>query len=117
MRDKKGARYHRDRIIRKIREAHVKLDRLEAEEARSSYREKLQTAENLLSTRGGVRGGLNTKNVRPAPFNKHLNGKLGGETKTPEKKQKPSERLRDLQSRSEETKKRANQLSNETGSE
>ena len=116
-RDKKGARYHRDRITREIGEARTKLDRLEAEEARSSYREKLQTAENLLSTRGGVRGGLNTKNVRPAPYNKHLNGKLGGETKTPEKKQKPSERLRDLQSRSEETKKRANQLSNETGSE
>ena len=56
-----------------------------------------------MSNTGDVRGVLN--DVRPAPFNKHLNGKLDGEIKTAEKKQKPSERLRDLQSQSEATKK------------
>ena len=108
----KSAKRHLDRINDEIREAQIKLDHLEAEEARSLFSERVHNAKKLLSKSGDVRGVLNANNVRPAPFNKHLNGKLDGEIKTAEKKQKPSERLRDLQSQSEATKKKINQLRN-----
>lgn len=114
-RAKKGAKKHLNRIKQEIRDAHAKLDRLEAEEARSLLPDRVRNSLKHLSNTGDVRGVLNANNVCPAPFNKHLNGKLGHEIKSTEKKQKPSERLQDLQSRSEETKKRANQLRNDAG--
>lgn len=116
-RAKKGAKKHLDRIKQEIRQARTKLDRLEAEEARSLHSDRVRNALKHLSNTGDVRGVLNANNVRPAPYNKHLNGKLGHEIKSAEKKQKPSERLQDIQSRSEETKKRANQLRNNAGGE
>ena len=116
-RAKKGAKKHLDLIKQFIREARVKLDHLEAEEARSLLSGRVLNANKLLARFGGVRGAVNANNVRPAPFNKNLNGKLDGEIKTAEKKQKPSERLRDLETRTEETKKLVNGLLNDAGGE
>ena len=112
---KKGAKSHLNRIKKEIRKAKAKLDQLEAKEARSLLSGKIRDAEKLLSESGGVRGVHIFTNVRPAPFNKNLNGKVGDEFKGASKKQKHSERLRDLQSRSEDTKKQVNQILNGAG--
>lgn len=109
---KKGARHHLNRFKKEIAEARSRLNQLEAAEARSFHAGRVRRANELLAKTGGVRESMNPRNVQPAPFDKSLSGKMVKRTQNSANNKKPSERLRDLQSKSEQTKMRVEQLRN-----